>query len=1030
MRTMRRTIHLAVAIGALLIVTGTVVACGDSSGNDNQNNAACGEGYEAQWPACVPIFDDCSGPAEISVLGGGCKAVGVMQCAAGFDSDGAGGCDPILPAQDCPPGFMEVLGQTDCQAVGVMQCAAGFEPDGTGGCDAILPSAPCAADTMEVLGQPTCQPISDCGSGTWGGIITDPTTVYVDQTADATGADGSMGAPFTTIAAALAVVPPSGQIAVAAGLYVERLIVGKSIRLEGRCAEQVTIQGDRFLGQDRPPVTLNAGASGTTVRGVTLTGAAEGLLIDGPQDVTIQETRVAGAGFLGIVLINEAEALLSGVLVDQSTLTGVHCEGCTLEVSDSVVRNTQSESQGSLGIGIAAQCDAYTGHCGALTVRRTVVQGNRYAGVSVTGVQAALRSSVVRDTVADDDGTAGHGIQAQRDTTYGVSGALDVESCLVSGNHEAGIIVEGVDTTVVSTVVRDTTPGEDDLGPGITSQCEPADGTCATLTVTDSLVENSQRAGIFALGVDAEVTSTIVRDTQAYQTELSSGAGIAALCDRAVDSCTRMRIDHCSLTGNGDQGVLSEGADTTVLSTLVRGTVSVPNGTSGRGIAASCDTGRGVCGTLGVESSVFDRNRYAGIETHGVETIVSSSLVRNTQPQEVDGIAGFGLAAACHQDLLACAAVGVVGSVFDGNAEEGIIFVGMDGDVASTVVRNTRSGRGDILGRGIAAECHPDAGCGSLTVSDSAVIGNRAVGVSTTCVEGAVRGTIVSETLPEVSSDEFGRGIMAMEDIAYAPCPTLAIEECLVAGNIEVGVSVHAMSAAVISTTIRDTLPNGLGMIGRGIVAQCSEDTPYCGSLTVQDSVVRASENLGIFIAGVTSAIRGTAVLQTTPNGSGDWGRQYGQAVFAGCWPEYDICGTLELGSCLLDQSYSAGLALQGVSGRIDTSVIRQVSAQPLDDKYGYGIQVEGVAGRDMPVFHVNDCEIRDAKLAGILYYRALGTLARSVVSGGENSVIMNEGSSPTILDDNDLSGTVTNEPTWANLYPSPAPEPPMPLGN
>ena len=40
----------------------------------------------------------------------------------------------------------------------------------------------------------------------------------------------------------------------------------------------------------------------------------------------------------------------------------------------------------------------------------------------------------------------------------------------------------------------------------------------------------------------------------------------------------------------------------------------------------------------------------------------------------------------------------------------------------------------------------------------------------------------------------------------------------------------------------------------------------------------------------------------------------------------------------------------------------------------------------------------------------------------------MNEGSSPTIADDNDLTGTVEDEPTWANLYPSPAPAPALPV--
>jgi hypothetical protein len=128
---------------------------------------------------------------------------------------------------------MEMIGQTECQPVGVIECADGFVSDGEAGCDAILPPGPdpCPFGTMEVLGYTECQPIGDCGTGTWGNITTDATTVYVDATADASGADGSDASPFTTIADALAVVEPGGQIAVAAGDYVERLVINKSATL-------------------------------------------------------------------------------------------------------------------------------------------------------------------------------------------------------------------------------------------------------------------------------------------------------------------------------------------------------------------------------------------------------------------------------------------------------------------------------------------------------------------------------------------------------------------------------------------------------------------------------------------------------------------------------------------------------------------------------------------------------------------------------------------------------------------------------
>ncbi len=128
-----------------------------------------------------------------------------------------------------------------------------------------------------------------------------------------------------------------------------------------------------------------------------------------------------------------------------------------------------------------------------------------------------------------------------------------------------------------------------------------------------------------------------------------------------------------------------------------------------------------------------------------------------------------------------------------------------------------------------------------------------------------------------------------------------------------------------------------------------------------------------------------------------------------------------------VESSQSSAVALEGVSGFVRSSVVRSVTPQPLDNKYGYGIQIGGLEGGEMPVISVLDCEIRDAKLAGILFYRAGGTLGRSVVAGAENSVVMNQGSAVTIMKDNDLTGTVTDEPIWADLYPSPSPPPLLP---
>ncbi|MFH2005917.1 MAG: DUF1565 domain-containing protein [bacterium] len=896
--------------------------CGDA----DQNGSECPEGFERRGSACVPIFDDCPGPSEIPVLGGGCRAVGVTACATGlFEPDGEGGCEPILPPgpEPCPPGTMEVLGQTECQPVGVTECAAGFEPDGAGGCDAILPPGPdpCPSGTIALLGHDTCQPLGDCGSGggsgPWGNIVDDGATVYVDQTADATGADGTQQAPFVTIVEALTAVAPGGQIAVAAGDYTERLNIGKEVRLTGRCAELVTIRGQVWLGEPQPPVNITAGGTGTTVRGVTLTGPGAGLVVWAAQQVFLSELQVLAAGEVGIVAQGEAEVSLLRVVVADCAKAGVFSDGSMLTLEESVVRDTQSQAgTGWFGRGIHAECYLAEA-CGSLHVSSSLVSDNRELGIGAIGVYAEVTASVVRDTLPEESmGELGWGISAACSNS-GACGSLRVSSSLISGNREVGISAGGVDAEVTLSVVRDTVPeeGTGEIGRGIEVWCT-TEGTCGRLLVSSSVVSGNRDMGILAIGVDTEVTTSVVRDT-------------------------------LSELGSGRFGV---------------------------GIAIRCPA-VGACGSLLVSSSLVSGNRDVGILIGGPTAEVTASVVRDTEAEESTGMYGWG----------------------------------------------------------ISSQCHPESGsCEPLRVSACVLSGNRGMGISVAGVDTEIIDTLVRDTLPEVSTGELGRGINARCHPEVGVCGSLRLSSSVFSGNREVGVAAFGMDTEVTATVVRDTLPEESTLTsGRGINVQCDLQGGACGSLRVSESLVMGSENVGIFITGVPTTLEGVAVIDTRPNALGFWRGIDGQGIWSLCDAETGDCGDFSMTSSLVESSQGAGVALEGISGFMASSVVRAVTAQVLDDRYGYGVQIgglEGQQGPEMPTFDVNDCAIRDATLAGIFYFRARGTLAGSMVSGGENSVIMNEGSEVTILDTNELLGTVKSEPSWANLFPAPAPPPALPL--
>ncbi|MFH2005402.1 MAG: right-handed parallel beta-helix repeat-containing protein [bacterium] len=539
----------------------------------------------------MPIFDNCPDPTEISVFGGGCQQVGVTACATGlFSSDGEGGCEPILPPgpTPCPAGTMEILGQTSCQPVGVSRCGDGFQTDDEGGCEPILPPASCPLGTIAVIGESSCQPLGDCGTTTWGSIALDPTTLYVDQSADATGADGTATAPFPTIGEALAVVDPGGQIAIAAGDYLERLNVNLEVRLAGRCAERVTIRGQVFLGQPRAPVALLSGGTGSTLSGVALTGPGEGLAIDGAQQVTIEDVQVTATGLYGISLSGGAEVDLHRVKVTGCAQAGIYSEASALTLNETVVRDTVGQqSDGRFGRGINAGCSS-AGSCGRLEVTRSLLEGNRDSGVGTFGVAATLTDTVVRTTQPQQsDSTGGMGVAAWCHSS-GPCGSLNLSGCVIAENRGAGILASGVETAVTDTVVRDTrslVAGSE--GRGVNADCSPS-GTCAALDVSDSVIRGNRDGGIVAYGVPLTVVGTIVRDTGTNATGGTAGQ-------------------------------------------------------YGHAIYALCDDTLGACGSFQVVNSLLDTSACTGLAVKGLSGFVSASAIRNVSPQPADGSFGFGI---------------------------------------------------------------------------------------------------------------------------------------------------------------------------------------------------------------------------------------------------------------------------------------------------------------------------------------------------------------------------------------------------
>jgi len=605
------------ALACLWCLGSNLVACSNKAGgggnqNQNQNLGPCPWGTELNITACLPIFDDCPAPDEIPLLGGGCVGVGVPRCAEG-------------------PG-----------------CAADFEDDGVGGCTPTLPAADCADGDMALLGSTACVAIRECGTGPWGDIVGDASTIYVDAGYTGGGNDGSQTFPYQTLSDAVGAAVAGDHIALAEGDYAESVSIDVPLTIEGRCPDRVSLVGTLSAGNGIPPVTLTPDATGTVLRGVRIYGPGPGLVLNETQDVVLQEVEILAPAGYGVAMQRGASVTLTRVKISGAGSYGVTLFGGRLDVHESVIRNTQPAPSGSLGFAISGVCDYQgTGGCPDVTVSRSLISANQEIGVGVVGGSLHVSDSVIRDTRANaNSGLAGVGIQAQCDTSVPSCPVLTVTGSVLSNNRSAGIMSMAESTLVADTVVADTQAHESNgqRGNGLVVQCDPSTEVCGDVTVTCSLLDGNHTAGVSLVGVPALLSHTIIRSTQAQPSDDRGGQGLLVQCDLVSRECTDASLVHLAVVENTLTGIFQFGASVEMLGGYVAYTAPEPSSEEeGVGYLAQCDNAIPSCPTVAMDGALFEGLHAEGLELFGGTYALSRTSVYDVLEQISDDELGFGL---------------------------------------------------------------------------------------------------------------------------------------------------------------------------------------------------------------------------------------------------------------------------------------------------------------------------------------------------------------------------------------------------
>ncbi len=566
----------------------------------------------------------------------GCGADDVPPSDAMPDAPGDAGPDVslVIPPVE-PPAVPE--------PVNAEPCPTGWEAvavDGAVVCRPWDDGGPgCTGDEVRFPGESSCAAIgaSACASGRFPTDVMTP-AIYVD--AGATSGDGSMSAPFTTIAEAVAVAAAGDTIVVAAGTYAEAVVLPDGVSLRGACASTTIIESSMGPlntgivtageGSSVSDLTLRGGRPGLRVDGVSTRAARlrieanqigipviDGGVLDAEEIAIVGTTGDPGAGFF---MIRASSATLDRVHVEDSHTFGIGVGDLdsSLEIRRSVIRDTAALADDTLGVGIAVNGPATT------LVEACEVSGSVAGGISgQDGASVTIRDTVIRDTAASTDGLLGSAIIASRRAT------VIVERSLFTRNTGAGLSLLGLGTDfeardlVIANTMGNGLGGEDEAGIGIVV------GEGSTASLERTLVDGAAGLGISVTGLDSRLDASDlrVRNITPRPVDMASGRGID------VEREATARIDRLLVEDVfGSALLLVDVGSELVLTdaTLRRVRSDARTRASGRGVTMQ------FAGTLDATRLAIEETRDVGILAYGEDVVVRATdlAIDVTLPRE------------------------------------------------------------------------------------------------------------------------------------------------------------------------------------------------------------------------------------------------------------------------------------------------------------------------------------------------------------------------------------------------------------
>ena len=710
-----------------------------------------------------------------------------------------------------------------------------------------------------------------------------------------------------------------------------------------------------------------------------------------------------------------SELTLRDSLVTGNRYKGVALFGSKATLERSVVRDTREQaSDQQSGTGILASFDSSgQGQRSEVILRDSLVEGNRDLGLSLWSSRATVERSVIRDTRENAaDKNFGRGIQAAVEAGQSQGSELTLRDSLVTGNRTDGIVLFSSKASVLRSVVGDNLEQASDkqFGVGIRAVAGAAKGKGSEVTVRNSLVAGNRSAGIALESSSATVSSSVVRDTIEQAKYKTLGVGIHATQGSVLT------LSDSLVAGNRSAGVFLFSSSASVLRSVVRGNLEqVSDKKLGAGIQASVAPNHTLGSTLTVSDSLVTGNRTNGIDIQSSTATVERSVVRDTLEQTSGKKGGQGINAEVQSGQTRGSVLTLRDSLVTDNRSAGIKLLGSKAIVQRCVVRDTGARASDNKGgEGLWATFDPQGkGRGSeLTIRDSIVTSNRSAGVALLGSKATVERCVVRDTRKNASQGKGGVGIEASVGPGQTQGSELTLRDSLVAGNRAGGVSLFSSRATLERSVVRDTQGGSLNdEVGQGIHAQIESGQTHGSELVVRDSLVANNCASGISLLSSRATVERSVVRDTREWASN---KKHGRGIQASAQAGHGQGSELTLRDSVVAGNRTAGVEIRNSKATVKRCVVRDSRKDGLD-RAGDGL----VAG-EKATLHATDTSVERAARAGFIFDNSGGSIHRCLIQRNVFAIDLERGAQPSIGKDNTIIDNKENEVTSRNLKIAP----------